>query len=410
MNFYISKIRLWFRDGEKPRDLDFYNDKVNVITGDSSTGKSSVLKIIDYCLLSERSTIVEDVINENVSWYGMVFYVDEAPYTIIRQAPTIESAEMTVIFKEGVFLPSQPVAGMKDIRSKAMVKMNELFHIPQKIKLESKVKLHFRHNLLFNYLTEDIIATENTYQDTRFFRREEYEKVLGDLFKMAIGVNEMQQRELESALQKARKEANGKREVQNFQDYRTMELFRNFVAFVMEMIDTTEEGRKEFSEEVAEKANDSSGNVIVNMIDRLDNIHKQKVFANLSKARINKELSIEDFFRLHSILVRIPYVDLESLSNYSKPYYDHAGDSELLFATGALKLASISPAEENLYVLSHLGESLLEFGLKKKVEVERVKGTQMDVSGAVLDDKNLADSIKDKANETVNNALEFQIL
>ena len=215
MNFYISKIRLWFRDGEKPRDLEFYNDKVNVITGDSSTGKSSVLKIIDYCLLSERSTIVEDVINENVAWYGMVFYIDEAPYTIIRQAPTIESAEMTVILKEGEYLPIQPVAGMKDIRAKAMVKMNELFHIPQKIKLESKVKLHFRHNLLFNYLTEDIIATENTYQDTRFFRREEYEKVLGDLFKMVIGVNEMQQRELESALQKARKEANGKREEQS---------------------------------------------------------------------------------------------------------------------------------------------------------------------------------------------------
>lgn len=94
-------------------------------------------------------------------------------------------------------------------------------------------------------------------------------------------------------------------EVQNFQDYRTMELFRNFVAFVKEMIDTREKGRKEFANEVAEKANDSSGNVIVNMIDRLDNIHKQKVFANLSKARINKELSIEDFFRLHSILVSI---------------------------------------------------------------------------------------------------------
>ena len=94
MNFYISKIRLWFRQGGEPRDLEFFNDKVNVITGDSSTGKSSVLKIIDYCLLSERSTIVEDVINENVAWYGLVFYVDDRPYTINRQAPTVESAEM----------------------------------------------------------------------------------------------------------------------------------------------------------------------------------------------------------------------------------------------------------------------------------------------------------------------------
>ncbi len=199
-------------------------------------------------------------------------------------------------------------------------------------------------------------------------------------------------------------------EVQNFLDYRTMELFRNFVAFVMELIDTTEEERKEFADEVAEKANDSSGNVIVNMVDRLDNIHKQKVFANLSKARINKEISIDVFFRLHSILVRIPYVDLELLSKYSKPYYDHAGDSELLFATGALKLASISSGEENLYVLSHLGESLLEFGLKKKVDVEREKGTQMDVSGAVLDDKELGNVINDKAEGIVKDALTIHVL
>ena len=87
MNFYISKIRLWFRQGGEPRDLEFFNDKVNVITGDSSTGKSSVLKIIDYCLLSERSTIVEDVINENVAWYGRCFHLNGHDYVIARKSP-----------------------------------------------------------------------------------------------------------------------------------------------------------------------------------------------------------------------------------------------------------------------------------------------------------------------------------
>lgn len=221
MNFYISKIRLWFRHGGEPKDLEFFKDKVNVITGDSSTGKSSVLKIIDYCLLSERSTIVEDVINENVAWYGLVFHIDDIPYTIIRQAPTVESAEMKVLFREGEYLPDEPIADLDDIRAKALVKMNELFHINPKLKLGSKVKQHFRHNLIFNYLTEDIIATESTYQDLRFFRRDEYSQILNDLFKLAIGVNESKLRELESELQTAQtREKNKKRTQEKEQENR----------------------------------------------------------------------------------------------------------------------------------------------------------------------------------------------
>lgn len=215
MNFYISKIRLWFKQGGEPRDLDFSPDKVNVITGDSSTGKSSVLKIIDYCLLSERSAIVKDVINENVAWYGMVFYVDDKPYTIIRPSQTVESGEMKAIFRDGVFLPEHPEAGMNDIRSKVLIKMNDLFNIPKKLKLDSKVKLDFRHSLMFNYLTEDIIATENTYQDLRFFKKNEYVMILNDLFKLAIGVDEVKRQELESELQTAKKEENKKKETQN---------------------------------------------------------------------------------------------------------------------------------------------------------------------------------------------------
>lgn len=225
MNFYISKIRLWFRRGEQPRDLEFEANKVNVITGDSSTGKSSVLKIIDYCLLSERSTIVRDVINENVGWYGLVFYVDSKPYTVIRQAPTLESAEMKVIFSEGENLPDEPQAGMDDTRPKALLKMNELFNIPKKMKLEGKIEYQFRHNLVFNYLTEDIIATENTYQDLRFFRLDEYARVLNDLFKMAIGVNEIKLRELESELQKAKNEEVRKKNAQE-REQKTLEKYQ----------------------------------------------------------------------------------------------------------------------------------------------------------------------------------------
>ena len=43
MNFYIKKIRLWFNNHPEPQDYEFHPNKVNVVTGDSSTGKSSIL-------------------------------------------------------------------------------------------------------------------------------------------------------------------------------------------------------------------------------------------------------------------------------------------------------------------------------------------------------------------------------
>ncbi len=154
-----------------------------------------------------------------------MFYIDDKPYTIIRPSQTVENSEMKAIFREGVFVPEQPEAGINDIRPKVLVKMNELFNIPAKLKLESKINLTYRHNLMFNYLTEDIIATENTYQDLRFFRKNEYAKILDDLFKLAIGVNELRRQELESELQAAIKEETKQknaqiREIENQEKYK----------------------------------------------------------------------------------------------------------------------------------------------------------------------------------------------
>lgn len=210
MNFYISKIKLWFNKENESRTFEFYNDKVNIITGDSSTGKSSLLKIIDYCLLNDRCTIVQDIINENVSWYGLVFHINDTTHTIIRRAPKVEQADMCVIFKNEEFLPDSPTPDLSDQRSSAMIRMNELFDINTKLKLDSKIKYNFRHNLLFNYVTEDIISTENTYQDLRFFRSNDFVKILDDLFKMAIGVNEYRIRELRSNLEEAKRRLKSK--------------------------------------------------------------------------------------------------------------------------------------------------------------------------------------------------------
>jgi len=175
-------------------------------------------------------------------------------------------------------------------------------------------------------------------------------------------------------------------ELQNIADYRLSELFRKFTYFILELTDVSAEERVKFSEEIQDKAKDYSGNVILGMVDRLDSIRKQKILANLVKARIHQFISIEDFFRMVSMLERIPCVDLEVLPNYKEPFYDESGDTELLYATGALMIHTIDANETNKYILSKLGEGLLKWGCLVQLEIERNVGTNMALNYATDED------------------------
>lgn len=85
MNFFIDKLLLWLNDGQL-RTLQFANDKVNVITGNSKTGKTAILEIIDYCLCGSNETVVisQEHIAENVAWYGIRFSINNKFFTIAR--------------------------------------------------------------------------------------------------------------------------------------------------------------------------------------------------------------------------------------------------------------------------------------------------------------------------------------
>lgn len=168
-------------------------------------------------------------------------------------------------------------------------------------------------------------------------------------------------------------------EIQVFQDYKESEFFRKYTAFILGVVDTTEKEREKFAEEIAKKANDAAGNVIAGMVDRLDNINKEVILANLTKARIEEMISIENFFRLASVLERVPYIDLAKLPSYQTPYYDEEGDTELLNSTGVLRPVLLS-GEGDTYILSPLGVKLLKYGLKTNVKIANVKGTSVDLS------------------------------
>ncbi|GED57223.1 DUF3732 domain-containing protein [Brevibacillus formosus] len=70
MNAFIKSIVVFNEDGEK-RHVDL-TDGLNVITGDSKSGKSALLEIIDYCFGSSKSTIPKGEVTKFSSLYSLI--------------------------------------------------------------------------------------------------------------------------------------------------------------------------------------------------------------------------------------------------------------------------------------------------------------------------------------------------
>lgn len=75
MKTNIKQIILFGDKGEK-RNISF-NDGLNIVTGDSKTGKSALIEIVDYCLFSSRSSIPKGKISEFADLFVVIFQINE---------------------------------------------------------------------------------------------------------------------------------------------------------------------------------------------------------------------------------------------------------------------------------------------------------------------------------------------
>lgn len=83
----ILEIILYNNNGKK-RILPFKIGKVNIITGDSKTGKTSIIDIIDYCFGSSDFKVAEGVVRNYVWWYAVRFQLEHGQILVARPNPT----------------------------------------------------------------------------------------------------------------------------------------------------------------------------------------------------------------------------------------------------------------------------------------------------------------------------------
>ena len=84
MKSYIKAIILFSKNGKKR--VVALQPGVNIITGESKTGKSALVEIIDYCLCSTRCTVPKGTITNFTDLYVLVMFVKDHTLVIARQS------------------------------------------------------------------------------------------------------------------------------------------------------------------------------------------------------------------------------------------------------------------------------------------------------------------------------------
>lgn len=86
MSMIIGAIVLYSHSGAQ-RELTFKRSGLNVITGDSKTGKSAIIDIIDYCLGRSSCNVAEGVIRRSVSWFAVRLLNGDDELFVARKNP-----------------------------------------------------------------------------------------------------------------------------------------------------------------------------------------------------------------------------------------------------------------------------------------------------------------------------------
>ena len=222
MKFYIKKVILWPKDENKSiRILEFKKDKMNIITGQSQTGKSSIISIIDYCLGSGKCSIPVGVIREKVKWFGLLLELEENEILVARREPGAQIQTSEIYFLEGTKIEIPKSINKNSSVTDLKKRFNQLANLSSLDLSQESVDSYFKGNAssfrdfsAFNYQPQHIVA--NPY--TLFFKADTYEhqEKLKAVFPLALGVVDSHVIAMKHDLKLLEKElSNKKREIES---------------------------------------------------------------------------------------------------------------------------------------------------------------------------------------------------
>jgi hypothetical protein len=162
MYFQIEEIILWPRDTRfEPRRLPFELGMVNVISGESRTGKSAIIPIIDYCLGAEHCLIPVEAIRKACSWFGVLVRFQDTTRLFARREPGAQRSTDHMMYMEGEEIEI-PLAPVKNSTVEAIKRLLDEISGLSNLEFDENKgfggRVSFRDLAAFNFQPQNVIA------------------------------------------------------------------------------------------------------------------------------------------------------------------------------------------------------------------------------------------------------------
>jgi len=162
----ILSIVAYSFDG-RTRTIEIKPGSVNIISGDSRTGKSATLEVVNYCFGSKEIHVPEGKIRRNVAWFGLLLQTPKGQAFVARMVPAGEGkSSEAVYFKTGAQVQVPEYAELRQVTNRDGLRLllsswagiTDYLHEPTAGQRRDPLNATIRHALGLCLQTQDEIA------------------------------------------------------------------------------------------------------------------------------------------------------------------------------------------------------------------------------------------------------------
>ena len=208
----IKSIHIYSHDGQR-RDLEFKVSGLNVITGRSSTGKSALSEIIEYCMGRSTFNVPEGIIRDKVAWFAVIYQFQQEQVLIAKPTPSAGATSCSTVMQRrgnNLTIPDFEELLANSDDEAVVVLLSRLLGIPENrtdVAIEhsrTSYDANVKHTFYYLFQKQGLIANK----DQLFYRQNEafQPQAIRDTLPILLGVSSSDRYELEAKLRAAQRE------------------------------------------------------------------------------------------------------------------------------------------------------------------------------------------------------------